>query len=197
MEAQKAREEAEAAAREIINDLICRLAPEKGFICQSVTTDEVSSEDSDSEDSANTDSEELESDDFEEAVECSSCDHEVHEQHVYYDCEPLLSYVNSAASAVEGLQLDDTDEDNEDDRDEDRSLIPPELADDIRTILRHDLAVIEAINMDRVLESIPRMEDPESLIINAVEINAEEYGTNKDEAVAEEGEDNSIEAVII
>lgn len=84
----------------------------------------------------------------------------------------LVSY----SAPIQQPQIAPVDPDNnngsgsisiEDQYEEDR-LLPPELEEDIRTILRHDLAAIEAINMDQIMESLPRAEDPDSLIINDI-----------------------------
>ncbi|ODM87870.1 Dynein assembly factor 1, axonemal [Orchesella cincta] len=48
-------------------------------------------------------------------------------------------------------------------------LIPPEMEEDIKRILSHDLSVIEAINMDRVMDSLQREENPDSLVVNKLE----------------------------
>ncbi|CAL8143755.1 unnamed protein product [Orchesella dallaii] len=48
-------------------------------------------------------------------------------------------------------------------------LIPPEMEEDIKRILSHDLSVIEAVNMERVMDSLQREENPDSLVVNKLE----------------------------
>lgn len=112
------------------------------------------------------DQEELEEDDFEEASEFDQSDH----LHMSNGNEILWRCYPGSLNESEDTPVDSQAEEEDD---QDRSFIPAGLAEDIRTILRHDLSVIEAINMDRVMESIPRLEDPESLIINDVQVRAE------------------------
>jgi len=75
-----------------------------------------------------------------------------------YDDSVEHQSIKEASAVTEGQSTKRTFRD-------DRS-ISPELEADIKRILSCDLAAIEAINMERVMESIPRQENPDDLIIN-------------------------------